>query len=92
MGEIKHGTVGAYTNHACRCKECRAANRRSHQSRREQRQAERVMVGGRLIAPLPDEYHGRPSTYAYHGCRCRDCVGAHREMIADLRRQRRDVA
>lgn len=33
----------------------------------------RIWVGGRLVAPLPEQYHGKRSTYDYYGCRCDLC-------------------
>lgn len=29
-GDWRHGTLGGYNNHGCRCDECREANRVSH--------------------------------------------------------------
>lgn len=36
----------------------------------------RILVGGRLVAPLPEQYHGKKSTYDYYGCRCDLCSKA----------------
>lgn len=35
--------------------------------------AARIYVGGRLVAPLSAEYHGKVHTYNYYGCRCDLC-------------------
>jgi hypothetical protein len=63
-----HGVSG-YTNHRCRCDECRDAWRT-------------YMAGLRLIRierPIPDWVkHGRASTYRNYSCRCGDCVAAAR--------------
>lgn len=39
----------------------------------------RILVCGRLVAPLPEEYHGKRSTYDYYGCRCDLCSDAARK-------------
>lgn len=39
----------------------------------------RILVGGRLVAPLPEDYHGKRSTYDYYGCRCDLCAIAARK-------------
>lgn len=36
----------------------------------------RVLIDGRMVAPVPDEQHGSASTYNNHGCRCRPCERA----------------
>lgn len=33
----------------------------------------RIRVNGRLVAPLPESYHGKRSTYNYYGCHCDLC-------------------
>lgn len=43
---------------------------------RQERYARRVLVGGRLVAPVRPEQHGRKNTYSYHGCRCAPCTEA----------------
>lgn len=96
MTEIVHGTAASYNNHACRCEDCREAIRSYHAERRKERYAKRVLVNGQLIAPLPDERHGKASTYANHGCRCRECVRARSDHDAEYlngrRTKLRDVA
>lgn len=43
---------------------------------RQERLAARVLVDGRLVAPLPPIHHGKHSTYVNHGCRCEKCGAA----------------
>lgn len=40
---------------------------------RQERLAARVLVDGRLVAPLPPVHHGKHATYVNHGCRCLKC-------------------
>jgi hypothetical protein len=46
------------------------------QRNRAARLARRVLVDGRLVAPLPPERHGLASSYSNHGCRCELCSQA----------------
>jgi hypothetical protein len=46
---------------------------------RERRGRLRVLVDGRLVAPVPDEQHGSVSTYNNWMCRCTACSDAARE-------------
>lgn len=46
------------------------------QRNRAIRLARRVLVEGRLVAPLPAERHGMQSSYTNHGCRCEECTAA----------------
>jgi hypothetical protein len=46
---------------------------------RERRGRLRVLVDGRLVAPVPDEQHGSVSTYSNWMCRCAACSDAARE-------------
>lgn len=45
------------------------------QRNRALRLARRVLVDGRLIAPLPEDRHGLGG-YSNHGCRCETCSEA----------------
>lgn len=76
MTATDHGSAGAYTNHGCRCPECCEAHTVACANSRRARYAARVLHDGVWIAPLPDEHHGRPTTYKNHGCRCRRCTDA----------------
>jgi hypothetical protein len=40
---------------------------------RETRKARRVLVNGRLVAPLPERKHGLASSYTNWSCRCIPC-------------------
>ena len=71
---IAHGTPSSYSNHKCRCDECREAwNVACARKKRER-------VG--MIMPT-DMEHGRESGYQ-RGCRCEKCKRAH----ADYRIER----
>lgn len=73
---MNHGTVGAYSNHHCRCAACRQAHRTAVNRQRAQRYALRVSVDGVWVAPLPADRHGRVAAYTNWGCRCRPCTDA----------------
>jgi hypothetical protein len=67
-GTIPHGTAGGYTNHGCKCAECKRAfaqaSARSAQKRRERG------------LPPGDERHGTLNGYGNWGCRCDECTAA----------------
>lgn len=63
-----------------------AASRGGEKGRKYWR-AQRIRVNGRLVAPLPEEYHGRRSTNDYYGCGCDLCVRAAREYNRDRNRR-----
>lgn len=44
---IPHGTLGGYTNHGCRCDDCRRANRENQRTYRDAH-PERERSSGRL--------------------------------------------
>lgn len=44
--------------------------------RRAYWRAQRICVNGRWVAPLPEGYHGKRSTYNYYGCHCDLCSRA----------------
>lgn len=58
----------------------RKVQRRTEVARhwRHERYQQRQWVGGRWIAPLSEEYHGRTGTYSNYGCRCVACTDAMR--------------
>lgn len=72
---MKHGAT-AYRDRGCRCDTCREAHAEKQRGGTERRRASRVLVDGRLVAPLPAEKHGRWSTYVNYSCRCDPCVQA----------------
>lgn len=63
-----HGTSGGYTNHHCRCTDCRKAWATYFQIQTRRRAAK--------VTP-DDPRHGTASFYRNHGCRCADCLRAH---------------
>jgi alcohol dehydrogenase class IV len=66
--EMSHN-LSTYTNHKCRCDECRAANADYMKRRR----AERVSL---LAQGLVDPVHGKATTYANYRCHCGPCLAA----------------
>ena len=93
-----HGTTSAYTNHGCRCGECRAAHaaqQREYYAANRERIAERR----REAVASGSVPHGTYSAYT-SGCRCDQCraanaayrreyYAANRERIAAQRREYR---
>ncbi len=66
--DFKHN-VGGYTNHGCRCDECRAGFAAYTKKRNREREA--LLLADPTLAP-----HGVPSTYGNWRCRCRPCTDA----------------
>lgn len=61
---IPHGTLSGFKFHRCRCPECKEANR-----------VARARAKVRLRAdPIPEDAHGKRSTYVTRGCRCEACT------------------
>lgn len=57
---------------------------------RERNRARRVLVAGRLVAPLPEERRGTEPTFNNWGCQCIPCTATHRDrqrVEAAIRRQ-----
>jgi hypothetical protein len=71
----KHGTAGGYTNHRCRCDDCRRAWSEDHARRTAERAA--LLAADPGLAP-----HGSASTYRNYLCRCTACVLANRVTVA----------
>lgn len=82
--------AGSY-GQGCRCTTCRAENAAGARRKRQARMAVRILVDGRLTAPLPPERHGRPGTYSYHGCRCVPCTRANTGAVEEWHKYRRRV-
>ena len=80
MRELWHGTPGGYTNHQCRCDECRAAFREYQKERRRKR----------IAAETPDHVHGTANGYGNYGCRCEPCTTAWAFNERKVRKARRD--
>lgn len=64
MEEKWHGTPGGYSNHRCRCDDCRLAWN-----------AYQVEYKSRKMTDLEALTHGKASSYRV-GCRCADCKDA----------------
>ena len=82
QNDPRHGSVGFYRNHACRCGRCSEAHLAT--VRREQ---QRRVSGGAKNDPT-DSRHGKFSFYISYGCRCERCVTG----AAEYRQKRRGVA
>lgn len=85
--------ASTYSNHGCRCAECRKAWAAQVKRRQAERCALRVEVGGRLVAVhLPEDQHGRESTYGNHGCRCCPCTDEWARVCRERAARHREVA
>lgn len=73
---VKHGTIGTYNNHRCRCGECRVAWANYTRDLRARRR-------GRLERGEIEVQHGNPSTYQNWGCRCASCGVAHSKFLRE---------
>ncbi len=100
MPDVPHGTPGGYTNHACRCDLCKAAN---SAYQRKQRETPCVSCGAptwgryrvdplcqpcwwaKLTVPL-EERHGTELGYK-KGCRCPECTSVTNAARARRRRE-----
>lgn len=81
MSADDHGSASTYTNHKCRCDECRRAWAECVQRRKIDR-------AGILAEDPTAAEHGKETTYSNWSCRCDPCTEARR--IADrARRERR---
>lgn len=76
--DVPHGDCSTYSNHRCRCEDCRAAWAAYCQGLKLARQR-----GGRVLGP-----HGRYSTYTNWMCRCPLCREAMRVNRAGQRSRR----
>ena len=90
----RHGTPAEYTNHKCRCDECRDAWRVYMKRIRDERKAS-LETGvsrparGRGRPPKDAPQHGLASTYRNWKCRCPACTEAHRISGAGKREKKR---
>lgn len=65
---VRHGKVGAYRNHKCRCNPCTAEHAASIAKDRAERRKH----------PIPNfVVHGKADTYSNWGCRCKACTADH---------------
>lgn len=71
-----HGTVNGYSNHHCRCLDCRRAWAAYYLDLRRHHAAE--LVPSQIV-------HGKDYSYTHWGCRCAACKAAH---VAAVRKWR----
>lgn len=88
MKTLRHGRVGTYTHHGCRCSDCLAASRDYKTEVRKRQLQRRVLVDGRLVHP--DVEHGRENSYTNWGCRCQPCTTANTAAVRKYRRSIRE--
>jgi hypothetical protein len=80
MAKARHGSLGMYGNHGCRCAECRAANA----AYQRELMARYKREGGR-------GEHG--TSYRYDtGCRCDACRRAHNEKSRKTKKRLRRLS
>lgn len=85
--------ASTYSNHRCRCDECRKSWTDYTKRRQSERHALRIEIDGKLVAAhLPEEQHGRENTYGNHGCRCRPCTDAWATACRERNARRKGVA
>jgi hypothetical protein len=98
--DFAHGAHG-YRYYGCRCDICRAGSTeaarkwRATHPRPSIRRPKPLVVLETPVASNPREIqHGTKNAYAYHGCRCELCTGAHTDAIyaaKDRRLQRAEA-
>lgn len=76
---VPHGTAGGYSNHRCRCTDCRAAHAKACADRKKRRRDE---------TPFDQVPHGE-NGYGNYLCRCPTCKDAHRIGIKKRRDNKR---
>lgn len=76
---MKHGTLGAYKNHRCRCDPCKAANT----AYMEEYRITLPVEVSELMSPVR---HGTHATYS-NGCRCDPCREANTAYIREWRKK-----
>lgn len=74
-----HGTISGYTNHKCRCSDCRIANRETKAENRKARTAK----------PIPRHVHGTDNGYVNYKCRCKRCKKAHNAAMVKWREKKK---
>lgn len=72
----QHGTYSHYTNHGCRCDECRKANAKARHNLHQRFLNNEVVVK-----------HGDDSTYKNWGCRCDACAAIHSKNMKAYRKK-----
>ena len=77
-----HGTASGYTNHKCRCVQCKAAWA-SYIGRVKAVRKSKVLAAD-------DPRHGTTNLYGNFSCRCEACTEAHRVATKHRRYRRRE--
>lgn len=86
MSANDHGSASTYTNHACRCPECREAYRVYAPAKAaRERYRRRLGMSPRKPARPLEAIHGTRYAYVRRECRCEACTAA----AAEYMRQRR---
>ncbi len=84
-GDPRHGTVGSYTNHRCRCPDCTEAWRRYC--------IEDYLPRIRAVGlPIGDARHGTYNGYYNYRCRCDECRAANAVYRRDYYRRNKAVS
>lgn len=78
---IKEHGHSAYTNHRCRCTDCRVGLAQYHMQWR-------ASVARREVPP---HVHGSSNGYTNYSCRCGDCVESNRVEKADYRDRKKSA-
>jgi hypothetical protein len=73
----RHGTITAYTHHACPCDKCKAANKAATRAARDRRQQN-----------VPEHVHGSENGYSNYRCHCARCKQAHADTQRAKRRRK----
>ena len=82
--EAWHGTAGGYTNHSCRCDDCKAA---------WTEQCKQARIRRAATPKDPDDpRHGTYVFYQNHGCRCEYCTAAHTIYMRTIPSKRKKAA
>ena len=82
---VTHGQSSTYINYGCHCEPCMEAHRVAQADQRAKLRARRVLIDGRLVAPLPPDQHGLVSTFSNHGCQCDPCRAIHAARMQQVR-------
>lgn len=83
-------SANSYKNGTCLCGVCCSAHTREQRAAKRARFAAREDIGGVLVAiTVPEENHGRASTYRNWGCRCEECSAAESVKTVERRESRR---
>lgn len=87
---VPHGTADGYRNWACRCEDCRVANRESQKTAKHKAATKACGVKAKARG-CPLNRHGTTGGYMYYGCRCDLCRTAMRSRWRETDSRRRGV-